>query len=384
MTRLQDGAFRVHRPTSSATQTVWRFLFPLSERSDRAQTNHAMTSHSASPCPAKLSASTRTSIGFRARAVGALGIATLGLLLAPATARAQTTPTVFVANYGAGTISTYTTTGTLLNANFITGLVGPTNIAISGSDLYVSSSGSSTIGKYTTSGATQNASLITTGLNDPRSIVVSGSDLFVVNVGTPGNLQKYSTSGGGVVATLVTGLSGGNGLALSGTNLFEAAAFSQTLGKYSTTGVLQTGFGTNGLINPWGAGPGALEISGNTLFVAVGTQHSVYSYDVTTGGTLPTTITGLSMPTGLSLFGSSLFVMNYGNGSTTGSIGIYDLNTSSYSTLVSGLSGGAYGIAVANVSAIPEPSTYAALAGVAALGLAFWRKRRNPVAGAAK
>jgi hypothetical protein len=30
-----------------------------------------------------------------------------------------------------------------------------------------------------------------------------------------------------------------------------------------------------------------------------------------------------------------------------------------------------------SVSAIPEPSTYAAMAGAAALGLAFWRRRKS-------
>ena len=342
-----------------------------------------MTIHSASPCPAKLSASTRTSIGFRARAVGALGLATLGLLLAPATARAQSVPTVFVANYNAGTVSTYTTSGSLLNANFITGLSGPTNIAISGSDLYVSNSSNSTIGKYTivsgTTSAVQNASFITNtnGLNDPRGLVVSGSNLFVANLGT-GVIQNYATSGS-FVSNVVTvpGANGAGltGLALSGTSLYEVNTYSLNTSRYSTSG------GAASFTISTNQG-GAAAVSGSSLFVALQSgagANTVRTFDLTTGAA-QSTISGLSGPTGLAVFGTSLFVVN----NTNGSLGAYDFTNSSYSTLVSGLSGGAYGIAVANVSAIPEPSTYAALAGVAALGLAFWRKRRNPVAGAAK
>jgi hypothetical protein len=39
--------------------------------------------------------------------------------------------------------------------------------------------------------------------------------------------------------------------------------------------------------------------------------------------------------------------------------------------------GGAIGITNVSFSAVPEPSTYAALAGIAALGLALYARRRR-------
>lgn len=59
-------------------------------------------------------------------------------------------------------------------------------------------------------------------------------------------------------------------------------------------------------------------------------------------------------------FGLDIYGALYGNGTQTGPI----------------LSSGQAYMDNLSVSAVPEPSTYAAIAGVAALGLAFWRKRR--------
>jgi hypothetical protein len=70
-------------------------------------------------------------------------------------------------------------------------LFNPTNIALSGEDLFVCEEGSDTIGKYTTSGATVNSSLIT-GVSNGGTIAVSGERLFVASQNT---VQEYTTSG---------------------------------------------------------------------------------------------------------------------------------------------------------------------------------------------
>ena len=79
---------------------------------------------------------------------------------------------IFVTNNGGNTVGDYTTSGATVNASLITGLNGPTGIALSGSNLFVVNFNGNTVGEYTTSGATVNASLIT-GLSSPFGIAVT-------------------------------------------------------------------------------------------------------------------------------------------------------------------------------------------------------------------
>ena len=240
-----------------------------------------MTTRSTSHCLANMFAATRTFLASRALGVCALGVAAVGLGLAPTAARAQTTPTVFVANYNAGTISTYTTTGTLLNANFITGLVGPTNILISGSSLYVSNTNNGTIGQYSTAGGTQTSPVQTFSAGtSPRGLVLSGSNLLVADLGTNPNTIISLPLAGGSPTTVTTTGAGANGLALSGSSLFVSIAFDQILSKYSTGGILDPVFGGGSSIGGFGAGPGALAINGSSLYVAFGTTNNIRTFDL--------------------------------------------------------------------------------------------------------
>jgi hypothetical protein len=85
---------------------------------------------------------------------------------------------LFVTDSTAGTVGEYdATTGAAINPSLISGLSTPVGIALYGSDLYVSTDGnqqpgSGVIGQYTLSGTPINANLIT-GLNDPSQIAIS-------------------------------------------------------------------------------------------------------------------------------------------------------------------------------------------------------------------
>ena len=124
---------------------------------------------------------------------------------------------IFVTNNGGNTVGDYTTSGATVNASLITGLNGPTGIALSGSNLFVVNFNGNTVGEYTTSGATVNASLIS-GLNVPEGIAVSGSNLFVANTGTS-TVGEYTTSGTTVNASLITGLISPIGIAVTPTSV---------------------------------------------------------------------------------------------------------------------------------------------------------------------
>jgi DNA-binding beta-propeller fold protein YncE len=78
---------------------------------------------------------------------------------------------LFVSNYFAGTIGKYTITGQTINESLVTGLSYPTSLAVAGDNLFVVNSGTNTIGKYSTSGTTMNTALIT-DFNSPTAIAV--------------------------------------------------------------------------------------------------------------------------------------------------------------------------------------------------------------------
>lgn len=129
----------------------------------------------------------RRHIGFR----GILLSAFLGALLT-GQARAAT---MFIANDNGGSINEYNLDGTPVGSGvLVSGLNHPSDIALSGSDLFVTLQSTGVVGEYTTSGATVNASFLS-GLSGPTGIAVSGSNLFITNPGA-GTIGEYTTSGG--------------------------------------------------------------------------------------------------------------------------------------------------------------------------------------------
>src|SRR5580693_6407606 len=88
---------------------------------------------------------------------------------------------IYVANYDSGTIGEYTTSGTTINADLVSGTFNPVGMVFSGNDLFVESW--QRVGEYTTSGETVNASLFS-GLDEPQGLAISGNDLFVANLGS--------------------------------------------------------------------------------------------------------------------------------------------------------------------------------------------------------
>jgi len=277
------------------------------------------------------------------RCAVAILFAAAEILTVPETTRGGT---LFETNYagdgsGSGTIGEYTTSGTPVNASLITGLTGPSGIAVSGSNLFVANFGNATIGEYTTSGTTVNASLIT-GLVEPSGIAVSGSNLFISYLVGTGGISEYTTSGTTVNVPLITGLGEPFGIAMSGSDLFVVNGAGGTIGEYTTSGTPVNPSLITGLSTPTG-----IAVSGSNLFIANYGSGTIGEY--TTSGTpvkVPL-ITGLSGPHGIAVDGPLLYVANL----ISGTIGEYTTSgTTVNASLVSGLSG-PNGIAV-----VPEPA----------------------------
>lgn len=142
-----------------------------------------------------------------------------------------------------------------------------------------------------------------------------------------------------------------------------------TRATLGSTGDLNLSFDTTNVLLETRYNP-----STNTLTTAFSFDGGTTYYDFTTGGGTNAFGGGASFTvtnwaaSATDGFGLDIYGALYGNGTQTGP------------TLTSGQ---AY-MDNLSVSAVPEPSTYAALAGLGALGLAIWRRRRATKPNAAK
>lgn len=248
------------------------------------------------------------------RALYAFLIAIAALSAMPRNARAQ----VYVLQNNPsqiGIISEYSTKGELINANFITGLSDPFQIAVSGNALFVTNNLGGTVGKYdTATGGAINAGFIT-GLVLPYTLAVSGDSLFVASYFHTENgwiIGKYNGITGATInaSFIITGPSFPAQIAELGNTLFVSTQIADngrivsTVGKYDAT--------TGALINAkFIKGLNLLSARGNILFGLVG-DGTVSTYDATTGTAInPSFITGLKGPISLALLGNRVFVAKY-------------------------------------------------------------------------
>jgi hypothetical protein len=148
------------------------------------------------------------------RAFYAFLIAFAALWAMPRNACAQ----LYVINNFGGVSEYNATTGEVINASFITGLIDPAGLAVKGNTLFVANSGGF-VGKYdATTGAAINPGFIT-GLSQPFGLALLGNTLFVANqagrsrgAGTIGTYD--ATTGAAINASFITGLSAPFGLAV--------------------------------------------------------------------------------------------------------------------------------------------------------------------------
>jgi len=293
---------------------------------------------------------------------------------------------------GTNGVSSYQMDGTLINSSLIPGTAFQ-DLALSGSTLYIGDpeSGAASIRTATlnASGGVSSTGFFTiggmaNGLDSPFGLALTATDLYVANINT-GFVFKYDLSSTLQVNGLSTNIViGGNsfitspyGLAISGNTLFVSSATTGN-GANMINGYNLTTFSstptftiTTDLNIPLG-----LAVSGTTLYVANSGDGTIWSFDATTGTPIAQVVSGLTGPDGLLVSGNDLYVSG-----EDGTVKGFDVTTGDPLvgfTTITGLSD-PNGIVIAPTS-VPEPSTYAALAGVLALGLAGLSRRARKTA----
>lgn len=279
---------------------------------------------------------------------------------------------LYVSVNGGGTIQQVSSTGVV--STFASGLTAPKGLAFGpNGNLYVaqdfSGSLTSMVSQVTVPGGA--VSNFATGLQMPLGVAFNtAGDLFVASYSTPLGILKVA-AGSTTATTFSSGMNSPFGVAVNGSGtLFVANRDNGTISQVNMSDGSFTTFAT-GLSQP-----NDLKFnSAGDLFVSNFSTGTVSK--ITPGGAVSTFVTGLSSPVGLAFnpITGALFVAQQGSNS----IAEVALAGGSFTTFATGITGPQY--LAFSPSAIPEPSTYAAIAGAAMLGFALWRRRRAKSAG---
>ncbi len=298
----------------------------------------------------------------------------LGLALASLT-QAQ----IYVSS--ALSIRTYALDGTLIEDDLIPGFSGPNNAryAISGTDMFVTNFIDPVVRRYTTSGSLVNGAFFDALALDltnvgAQDIILSGTTLYVAHpqfIFSP--VFTLSTSGtllgGPLIAEGV--LADPRSMALSGSTLYVLSASDGTVGTYNAN----TGDAINATFITGLTSASSLALSGTNLFVnwQNGSDTVISKYNATTGALVTANlIPSITTSTWVTVSGESLYVGHYDG------IGEYDFNGGAIDAmLITDVTSPGFILVVPQ--AIPEPSTYAALAGLLVFGVVLWRRRRQAV-----
>jgi uncharacterized delta-60 repeat protein len=265
-------------------------------------------------------------------------------------ASAQTNNLFITSFSNGGTVGEYTTSGGVVNANLVSGLGSPLDIANAGSDLFISNFAGTTVGEYDTSGATINASYIP-NLVSPAGLAVAGNQLLYAQNSPDNGVNEVDLSDGQDDGGI--GLAGAYDLAASATEFFATYGSSGTISEAAVPS-----FEPNSTLLTLPDAATGIAVSGSDLFIAFPGSNSIGEY-TTSGVTVNASlITGLDAPESIAIAGSDLFVVNEGNGT----VGEYTTAGATInSALITGL-GNAHGITivpadnVANLTFAQQPT----------------------------
>ena len=295
----------------------------------------------------------------RARVVATIAAMFVG---AVATASGQ----IFVTNYGNGSVRKYDLdTGSVINETFVSGLTNPQGLVVINGYLFAANDNIGRVGKYdAATGVAINTSFIG-GLSTVKGLATADGYLFLSSSSA---LKKFDANTGELLATVETGIGSLWALAVSDGSIFATkgdrvikydAETLSPINSYFITGLTQAA---------------GIAVSGSDLYVANSGNNTIGKYDTATGSAIDSTfISGgaLSQPASLAYHDGRLYVVNQ----SSTSLAIYNADTGSLmdAAFISGLTS-ATGM---TIYAVPEPSTWAAIIGLLALGFAAYKRHKR-------
>jgi Uncharacterized conserved protein len=233
---------------------------------------------------------------------------------------------MYVTNYDAGTISQIQMSdGSIVNANWATGLTSPDGLVIdsTGTYMYVSNN-ANRISKINMSDGTINTLNWATGLSSPTGLVIDSTGTYMYVSNNANRISKINMSDGSIdTLNWATGLNGATGLVIdsTGTYMYVARYGPQTVSKINMSdgsiNTLSWAIGLNG-------GPLylAIDTTGTYMYVSQQNNGQISQILMSNGSIVNASyVSGLSTTGDLTINNNYIYVANYGNGN----IGKYSL-----------------------------------------------------------
>ena len=241
-------------------------------------------------------------------------------------------------------------------------LTNPWGIAYNGTHVYFSEDSAGKIWRMDPDG--NNRTEIANGLSMPRDLAVTATHLYWVNIS--GGVFRSNLDGTGVTTlTTVGGSPFLQGLDVTANYIYWTNATAHTIQRSNLDGTGVTTLAAAGGNIPYG-----IDATDSHLYWVnlTGKQLQRSNLDGTGVTTLIESFDMVGAPSGIFVADAAIYFTQQYHG-------VYraDLDGTDITQLVTGSSD--YRFIAGAVSAIPEPSTYALLAGGLALGLAAWRRR---------
>jgi hypothetical protein len=214
---------------------------------------------------------------------------------------------IWVANYGSGTVSKINPTTNTVTATVTVG-TNPSGVGFDGTNVWVTNNGSGTVSKINPTTNTVTAT-VTVGTG-PSGVGFDGTSVWVANQSS-GTVSKINPTTNTVTATVTVGTNP-SGVAFDGTSIWVTNINSGTVSNINPATNTVTATVTIGT----GTGPSAVAFDGTSIWVSNNVAGTVSKINPT-ANTVTATVTVGTGPNGVGFDGTSIWVTNINSGTVS-------------------------------------------------------------------